>query len=156
MAFQQFIGLLVGGVGALFAYKALKTYRIAQRRDTFELVTATVVDSQLEEGTKSTGRPESGPHTETTYRPHIRWEYTVGGETYVNNKRHSGSSNKEQERELVDEYPEGETVEVHYDPADPSVSYLENVPGKGGAMLSGVIGGVLLLSGLVLLALTPL
>lgn len=156
MVVQQFIGLLMVGVGALFAYRALKTYRIAERKHTFESVSATVVDSQLEEGRTGTGQTEAGSNTETTYRPHITWEYTVEGETYVDNKRYGGSSTKADEREIVDNYPEGETVEVQYDPADPATSFLEDVPGKGGAAINGAIGGILVLFGLVLLLLTPL
>lgn len=155
MVFQLWFGLIGVGAGALFAYNSLKTYRIAKRRHRFEPVTATVVDSQLEEKKRSTGDPET-PTISTRYMPHITWEYTVGGETYTNNKRYSGSGDKEKQQEIVDTYPEGETVEIQYDPADPSVSFLETVPEKGGAMIKGVIGGILLLFGLVLLVFAPL
>jgi len=55
----------------------------------------------------------------------------------------------------VDTYPEGETVEIQYDSADPSVSFLESVPGKREAMANGVLGGALLLFEVVLLVYTP-
>jgi hypothetical protein len=162
MVVQQWFGLVGVGAGALFAYSAFKTYRIAKRRHRFEPVTATVVDSQLEEsksttqsGSPDTGRPGTVRTSSTRYIPHITWEYTVGGKTYTNNKRYSGSGDKETQQEVVDTYPEGETVEVQYDPADPSVSFLESVPETEGAMVKGVIGGVLLILGVVLLVYTP-
>lgn len=156
MVFQQVVGLFIGGIGALFAYKALKTYRIAKRRQRFEPITATIVDSQLEESTVSGGGPENPGGHSTKYRPHIRWEYTVSGETYTNNKRYSGSGDKEEEQEVVDKYPQGETVEIEYDPTNPSVSFLERVPKMGDAVVTGIVGGILSLFGLALLVLTPL
>jgi hypothetical protein len=157
MVVQQWFGLVGVGAGALFAYNAVKKYRTAKRRDRFEPVTATVVDSQLEEKTKTrrTGGENKTLSSSTKYMPHITWEYTVGGKTYTNNKRYSGSGNKDKQQEVLDTYPEGETVEIQYDSADPSVSFLESVPGKREAMANGVLGGALLLLGVVLLVYTP-
>lgn len=155
MVVQQWFGLVAVGVGALFAYNAVKTYRIATRRHRFEPVTATVVESELEEIRKGTADSETRVPT-TRYYPHITWEYTVGGKTYTNDKQYPGSDDKEKQQEIVDPYPEGETVEVQYDPADPSTSFLESVPEEGGAKTQGVIGGILLLIGLVLLVFTPI
>lgn len=119
------------------------------------MLAATVVDSQLEEKTRQTGDPETPAHS-TWYMPHITWKYTVGGKTYTDEKRSAGADDEEEQQEIVDTSPEGETVEVQYDPADPAVSFLKSVPDESGAKMNGVTAGILLVIGLVLLVFTPL
>lgn len=146
MVLLQLFGLIPVGFGLFFAYGAVKTYRISDRRDTFEPVTAQVRDSKLDKSISDTGGSPS-------YRAKITYEYTVDGETYDNDNLYPGpgygySSAKDEQEEIVNEYPEGETVEAYYDPTDPSTSFLENESRKRQALIQGILGGCALLLGL--------
>lgn len=170
---SQLIGLLMGGLGGVMLLNAVKTFRASNRRDTYETVTAEVLDSKLETDSDETGQPttsqvdwgqETDPNRtgqDTTYIPKITYEYTVEGETYTNDNLHpgparSGSSSKDEQQEILNNYPKGETVEAYYDPSDPALSFLENESQNQQAVAVAVIGGGLLLFGLVLIAGIPL
>ena len=66
----------------------------------------------------------------TSVRPRVVYEYTVGGQRYQSQQiragdtllsiRASGDAYK-----IIDRYPEGATVTVYYDPADPAQAALE-------------------------------
>lgn len=147
MVAQELLGFLAGGLGGVILFNAIKMFRESQRRDAYESATARVLDSHLE--THSIGQGS----TSTKYSPKIRYEYTVEGETYTNDNLYpgpatSGSSNKDEQQEILRKYPEGESVEVYYDPNEPPVSFLENESRNRQAVVTGILGGALLLFGL--------
>ena len=75
-----------------------------------------------------------GPHAGGTrlrsraYRPHITYDYDVGGRTYRNDRiwllTESASSNPSGALDLLAAYPEGGTGPVRYNPDDPADSAL--------------------------------
>lgn len=154
MVAQELLGLFVGGLGAVMLYNAVKMGRASARRDEFEPVTARVREADLETDSNRTGG------TTTTYVPTITYEYTVDGETYVNDNLYpgpatAGSNSEDEQRSLLDEYPEGETVQAYYDPTDPADSFLEDESRTRQATGLGVLGGLLLAFGVVTVVLTP-
>lgn len=166
------IGLLMGGLGGIMLFYAMKMFRSSTRRDTYKTVTAKILDSQLETDSNGTGQSTTslvdwGQETDpnrtgqsTTYIPKIKYEYTVEGKSYTNDNLYpgpatSGSSEKDEQQAILNKYPEGETVEAFYDPSDPSLSFLENESRNRQAVATGVIGGGLLLFGLVLIVGIP-
>lgn len=168
----ELIGLLMGGLGGVLLFNAVRMFQASTNRDEYEPITAQVRDSQLETdsntaGQKTTTQVDWGQETdpnrtgqETTYIPRITYEYTVAGETYTNDNLYpgpatSGSSDKNEQQKMVQQYPEGETVEAYYDPSDPSHSFLENESRNRQAVATGVIGAGLVLFGLVLIVGVP-
>jgi Protein of unknown function (DUF3592) len=86
--------------------------------------------------------------TSTVYRPDIRYSYRVNGadyaaDTWKGRMRYSSGSPKYAER-AVARYPVGQTVTVHYDPADPGMGVLElgNHDGAGVALAVGIVFGL--------------
>ena len=87
------------------------------------------------------------------YRPHVRYRYVVDGKTYENTQVYAIKDSGELEdhaEELVRSLPD--PVPVHYDPTDPSRSFLILNPSGmfwvivGFACFSFLVGGVLLVS----------
>lgn len=162
MVSQPLFGLVMGGIGGLFVYNAVKMGRASAQRDTYEPVTAQVRNTELE--TANPGTHEKGDPGNTgrgQYAPVITYEYTVDGETYTNDNLYpgpgtAGSSDRSEQEEILNNYQEGETVEAYYDPDDPAVAFLEKESRKQQAMGLGVLGSGLLLLGLGLIVGIPL
>jgi hypothetical protein len=96
----------------------------SERINSYETTEATVLSSEVEEDVRND--PDGG--TERRYYPDVTYEYTVDGETYENSNVMPGpgrsSSGQNRAQNIVENHPEGETVTVHYDPENPSNSFL--------------------------------
>lgn len=97
-----------------------------------------------------TMRSRSGTRHRTVYTPQIQYEYAAGGRTYSGDRvsfGQSGSSGSQGfAQQVVDRYPLGREVSVHYNPSAPDESVLEaGLPGV--VFLPIVVGLVLLLIG---------
>lgn len=106
--------LVIGGSGLWVSFHMLAQIR---RKGHWPTVQGRV----LERGTVVTGRG---------YTPLVRYEYAVGGETYVHDQIYLvGKTSNRQEseaRKVVETLPD--PLPVHYDPADPRLSYLLVTP----------------------------
>lgn len=134
------VGVLVLGLpfAALGGYMWMEQ---TERIDSYETTEATVVSSTV-------GVSPGGD--DTTYYPDVTYEYTVGGQTYESTNVLPGAGRTSRSgdwaRTVVEDHPEGETVTVHYDPADPSNAFL--VPRRQTLWLVVAgFGGVLVLGG---------
>lgn len=92
-----------------------------QAVDTSETTAATVLSSTVEVDRLDSDGP--------TYRPNVTYEYAVDGETYRSSNVFPGPgrlwrSDRSWAADIVADYPEDETVTAHYDPDDPSRSFL--------------------------------
>lgn len=111
------IGPLAVGLGVIFVYGGLQSwYRERRELSTFEPTNGTIRLARVRGSTRKSTR--------------IEYEYTVGGETYVNDKLWPGNPTKHRQGgdwadEFVGRYPEGSRVEIRYDPTDPAESFLE-------------------------------
>lgn len=170
---SELIGLLMGVLGGAMFFKGVKIFHATNRRDAYEHARARVLSSKLETEVRGQGQYwrrliDWGLRTDpnrrgkrTIYIPKITYEYTAEGETYTNDSIYpgparSGSRSKENPREVLQQYPEGKTVDAYYDPSDPSLSFLENKSRSRQAVTTTVIGGGVLLFGLALIFGTPL
>lgn len=86
---------------------------------------------------------------DTMYEPLVRYTYEVGGQSYESERVRFGKfwETEEGARAILDRYPLGGSVEVHYNPADPSAATLE-AKAAGTIQLFSVCFGALVLLGL--------
>jgi hypothetical protein len=109
--------------GAVGLYLSVRMLQRSLQRDEFEPVEATVLHSQIRSQTET----DSGMRA-TTYFPEIRYEYTVGGETFTSESvypgRLEGTSNHSKIQSVVDAHPAGDRVQAYYHPEDPTRSFL--------------------------------
>ncbi|MEO3388665.1 DUF3592 domain-containing protein [Mesorhizobium sp. CAU 1741] len=75
-------------------------------------------------GSTSTGSGRLG--VDWSYFPSIHYRYSVGGQTYLGNVvyRGKGPAGEAAVRALVERYPAGASVNVFYDPRDPTQAVL--------------------------------
>jgi len=120
--------LLVGGV--------VGPYYTAGATQGHETTDGTILSSEVE-----TQLVDQQGGQERRHYPIIEYEYTVDGEQYTNDRLYlqggctpdgtvCGTKAYESSVAAVskaNDYPEGETVEVHYDPDTPRTAYLESV-----------------------------
>jgi hypothetical protein len=84
----------------------------------------------IEEATIQTRHStDSDGSTNTSYSPHVRYSYRVGGADYSSTKISFGfgvgSSNYNKAQQWLAGYPQGKQVPVYYDPANPQNAVLE-------------------------------
>ena len=90
-------------------------------------VTGTIVKSGVESYSELVGKTHS-----TLYRPALEYSYLVHGREYRGNQIKLGlavSGNESYAQKVAGKYREGDSVEVHYDPANPGSAALENPTG---------------------------
>ncbi len=137
------VGLGVGyfGVRGLVRAEASEDWPTAQGR---------VVASSLE---THTSRDDGG----TTYHAEVLYEFTVDGVVYNGNKvtyGSYGSSNPSHARRILNRYPKGVDVTVHYQPGDPETCVLE--PGRSPATwFLPVFGAIFLGAGMLMAVFIP-
>lgn len=81
---------------------------------------------------RSEDESEEAPEMQTLYLPEVKYSYCVAGREYTGDHVRLFElqiSNQEAARSVAARYPQGASVTVHYNPADPSQAVLE--PGSG-------------------------
>ena len=113
------LGLLVLG-GGLLVYGGLPIYRahVSQRWPAAEAkVTRSSVDKQR------------AGKAAVNFRPHVSYDYSVGGKSYTSETLAFGNGvpagAQEDAAEYTHRYPVGAAVQIHYSPEDPSVACLD-------------------------------
>jgi hypothetical protein len=92
---------------------------------------------------------EEEPTTQVLYHAEIKYTYTVGGREYTGEHLRLDSlevSSEEHARKVTARYPQGASVTVYYNPADPSQALLEPGPGASVWMLIAASAGCFLLA----------
>jgi hypothetical protein len=122
------IALLLAAV--FLYYWRVRTYNKAAVRAKFPTVTGSVVSSVVREEVHEDNDKETGYSRSVRYVPVIRYSYSVGGSPYENDRYavldQPGSSNSSIAQAIVDRYPKGTAVTVHYNPDSPGDSFLDN------------------------------
>lgn len=124
-----FAGLF--GAAALLFFVGHKRY--LARANAWPVTAGEVVSSAVEQRYST----ENG-RTRTTYLPIVEFAYTVGGNRLHSRQVKLGlemSGSESMAQTVVDRYPAGAPVEVHYDPQDPSNAALENPTGTNWILL---------------------
>jgi len=84
----------------------------------------TISSSYISEQT----RRASKGHTSITYFPRVLYQYKVDGRHYTSHRIEFGGESggmKRMAKKVVDKYPSGKKVTVHYNPQDPKYGVLE-------------------------------
>jgi uncharacterized membrane protein YkgB len=141
------LGLLISGVAFWAAFRFLKTRPMLNRWNT---VTGIVVE-------RGTFVPTEADLTVPFFRhsPLVRYEYQVAGQTLVSDRIHPkrlvspARNSLKWAQKRANSFPD--EVLVHYNPADPTESFLEHVPNSVVSLY--FLGGFLaLLYGIMILA----
>lgn len=140
--------LVFAGIGAFLLYRSLQTRKRAEASQNWPSTLGQVVESRV---THSTSIDSEGGSSDT-YSPVVEYTYQVGGQEYRGKdiafgfKQGYGSPGKAEA--VTARYPEGGSVTVYYDPANPKQAVLERKVGGFGVGLA--IGIIFLLIGLCL------
>lgn len=131
-----FLGLIGGGI-----YLIVRSRRDKQKAASslaWPSVLGRVVESRVEES-RST---DSEGDVSITYRPYVRYEYTLQDQTYSGDKLYVGlvgsSSNRRKAEETASQYPAGSAVTVYYNPQDPQDAVLQQKTGGNSALIIGI------------------
>lgn len=140
---------LVGGIG--YMCWIFSKQRLVARSQTWPAATGTISHSEMGTDTSLTGTSRTA---NKTYAARIKYRYMVGSRVYNGNTICLGgvlnTSFKSRAEERLDKYPEGATVAIYYNPANPKVSCLER---HGEIAYFGYLigGGIALFGALILL-----
>ena len=97
---------------------------------------------------------KKSPGKNSTYRPRIKYSYTVDDKEYESKKIVIGgkvtSSSKRKAQDVCNQYPEGSKQTIFYSPDKPSEAYLERR--QEGIILNIVFGALFFLLGIGILA----
>jgi Protein of unknown function (DUF3592) len=113
------------GLAALAIFIA--SHRYSKQAQSWPKVTGEIVRSEVE-----SFRDTTGGRTTTMYRPAVEYAYTVGTLALRGTQiklAMTTSGTQAYAESVVKKYPQGSTVEVHYDPANPATAALENPTG---------------------------
>jgi hypothetical protein len=135
---MKVLGLIVfATVGGFLLYWGVVNLWEAKAGETWPTAPGKIVSSSVE--------------SKRTYEAKVVYEYTVNGKVYSSGRLTMGNINTGdpgRARLIVDRYPPGKAVTVHYSPQDPSRCLLE--PGlNGGLFLVPSIGAVFFLMGIL-------
>ena len=98
-----------------------------------------VVQGEVELSTTESHRDTDNGRTRTYYAPVVEYSYTVNGNIYRSrriNVSDTTSGSQAFAQKVATRYPEGNAVEVHYDPANPANAALENPTGVSWLILA--------------------
>ncbi len=123
------IGYIIAiGISAVILIKFGSDIFKAQKSRSWPTAPGTVLGSRME---SSQSRDEDGD-IRTTYGATIQYKYLVDGQEFQGDRRtfsNVRTSSVRNTQKILARYPSGGSVDVYYDPDDPSSSVLE--PGVG-------------------------
>ena len=121
------LGLVFLGAGIGVSVWGGRTLQNAKASSSWPKVQGQVVESDVERERSRSGTGRNR-RTKTTYKANVFYDYSVNGTKYSSHKVSFGeysSSSPGHARRIVNRYPKGKTVEVHYNPEKPQVAVLE-------------------------------
>jgi hypothetical protein len=133
------VGLLITAGGGYFAY-------FSSQARSWPIVEGKITDSEVERENAIGDIDE-----EVQFKAVVKYSFIVDGRSYTGERVAFGlgTSNRPADaRKIVDRYPAGRTVEIHYNPNDPSDAVLETDVG-GFAIITLIVGPIILLVGVI-------
>ena len=131
--------ILVVGAGWQF-YRAIIDWRFNRLRRSWPTTSGIITHSRVRYEA-----PYDDPIYSHAYTPDIHFRYTVEGRTYATIDFEDRAPDLEENvTRLVEQYPLGRIVVVHYDPAYPRSAYLDT--GSAASIVRTLIIGVLALA----------
>ena len=142
-------GIIFLVIGLIFRGKVKKA-------QTWPVVSGIVESTEIKAHKTTTKQGRSSYRTSTSYEPVVNYTYTVNGQPYTGKRlAYSGFQGSEfSAREKLEQYPQGGSVQVHYNPKKPGDALLDvsmdaakiyNILG----LIFIVVGGVSALIGVV-------
>ncbi|NNC88515.1 MAG: DUF3592 domain-containing protein [Akkermansiaceae bacterium] len=119
--------LLIGGV--VLIVSGIVAFARGDQAQDWNVVDGRIISSEVVRHTKVRNDTFSG-HEEASnrYRAEVVYEYTHDGRRFTGDRVSRSDPEyplQSQAEEVVDRYPVGKDVEVHYDPGDPGTAVLE-------------------------------
>lgn len=144
------VGVVFIGFGLIFLLVSLLQMKKAKAAASWPVTTGVVLTSSLAERRSHNSKTH---HTTITYEPKVQYEYSLMGQKFSGNRVTFGyaSYDRTTAENKIAPYPQGGTVQVHYDPDDPSKAVLE--PKAAGGTSSIVVAVIFFIVGLALLIL---
>ncbi len=139
--------LVLVGVALIGGGYYLGVMQPQQVMDSVEETDATILSTDMEQATE-----QDDGETQVEFYPRIEYEYSVEGQQQTNDRiYHSSKVNNEpgelegkefdsqsDARDVLQQFPEGESVTVYYYPDDPGRSFLKPVESRW--LITGVMG----------------
>lgn len=119
--------IIAASMGVLMLLFFIASWRLSRRAADWPLVRGTVLSS----GTEKIQKDSDGRRS-VTHAPAIEYAYRVNDVDYVSRQVKLGvtmSASESYAAGVAARYPKGATIDVHYDPANPSNAALENPAG---------------------------
>ena len=134
------VPLVAGAVGLGLGWYAWRQWSAARASRAWPTAAGTVIETELTSRTE-TYRQQDRIETHTVYAPRVRYAYEVEGRRYEGERIRFGTYRESETaaRAILDRYPAGASVEVHYDPANPAAATLETKTANIGMLLFAVI-----------------
>ncbi len=148
------LGVVFFGLGVIFVAVGIDGYRDGQATKSWPTTTGHVISADVQEKVETRRDMNDRPRTERTYTPAVRYEYTVGAQTYLGHRVKADDYGGGADRAygIVNRYPAGTTLTVFYDPDDPDQAVLETGADTSGVYLFGGVGALFTVIGLAALA----
>ena len=108
------------GVGLWMINKGMQS-------ENWEKGTAAITSSEIEKTESKSKDAQGFTQTSTSYGVSVEYSYTVEGSNYVGNTVGFGTMSHNERSDALEElksYPKGKTIDVYYDPENPSDSVL--------------------------------
>ncbi len=143
MAFVPLIlGLILGLLGAAFVIVSVRARRKAEESVRWPTTEGRVISSSVREHRDV---DDETRQVRRSYEPVVEYEYSVGGTPLSGRKLSFGATSfgRKTAHEVVDRYPSGATVLVHYNPAKPGEAVLET-KASGGAIF--LVAGIAMIA----------
>lgn len=99
---------------------------IAKRNEGWPTTTGTIISSKLESYEQS--RSDHPSLSDIIYSPRVEYQYIVDSEAYTSSRVAAAdysSSDYGEMNAIIQRYPEGKRIAVHFDPKDPGYAVLE-------------------------------
>ena len=119
--------IIAASMGVLMLLFFIASWRLSRRAADWPLARGTVLKS----GTEKVEKHSNGRRS-VTHAPVIEYAYRVNDVDYVSRQVKVGmtmSASQSYAAGVASRYPKGATIDVHYDPANPSNAALENPAG---------------------------
>lgn len=143
------LGMLCGGLfllafaagGAYLIYSSLKSRKKAEASRNWPAASGVVRSVKVSEQTSTDSEGDSS----TSYTPRVEYDYSVNGVLYRGKKlafgAEKGYASEKAAWAALAAYPEGASVTVYYDPANPGEAVLQQ---KAVAATAGLVIGIIL------------
>lgn len=140
------LGLIFGLLGLVFLIINNLNRKKAHKALAWPVASGTVTKTDIKEHTSV---DDEDGITSTTYEPVVEYTYQVMGQPYTSRRIAYGASqfDKNTARQKVEQYPQGKTLEVRYNPDKPAEAVLETA--VAGGKVFQVVGFLFLAIGLV-------